>query len=214
MRIAVRLDAPFQPARRAVGGAGLQANEPHRGAGIEEARAFRRPTSPPPTTTASRFRMFRNSGYIVIRVLRVEGMIYRILPYFAECATRRARTLCGKSVSCRKFPPESIGMGCNCPVDWRCLLDVKSASTGFVTQISPTSSVFGMIAIRIAARSGCQQVASPVSTHSRSVAKAIGTLERCRKHAVIVLACEISGSIAATSRRVVRSARPIPVPLP
>src|SRR6478735_2190319 len=40
MCIAVRLDEPLQPASRAVGGAGFEADEPHASAGIEEGAGF------------------------------------------------------------------------------------------------------------------------------------------------------------------------------
>ena len=50
--------------------------------------------------------------------------------------------------------------------------------------------------------------------HSRSVGKANGSLERHRKQAVRLFMRNGTGSIAASSRSVVRSAMPTPVPLP
>jgi hypothetical protein len=54
----------------------------------------------------------------------------------------------------------------------------------------------------------------PMSMHSRSVSKAIGNLERHRKQAVRLFIRKGTGSMALSSRWVVRSAMPTPVPLP
>jgi hypothetical protein len=50
--------------------------------------------------------------------------------------------------------------------------------------------------------------------HSRSVGNANGNFDRHRKQAVRLFMRNGTGSIAASSRSVVRSARPQPVPLP
>src|SRR5262245_30047103 len=63
------------------------------------------------------------------------------------------------------------------------------------THSSASSSVFGMTTIRTAARSGCQHVKRPFSTHSRSVGKANGSCERRRKQAVKLFILKGTGSM-------------------
>ena len=82
------------------------------------------------------------------------------------------------------------------------------------THISATSSVFGITAIRSFVTSGCQQVAMPVVTHSRSVGNANGSLDRHKKQAVRLFMRNGLASIVWSNRSVVKSAKPTPVPLP
>ena len=147
----------------------------------------------------------------VSTLLRSDGSY---TPYRTDAFWRLPQTLCGKSTACRSVPAASNGNGRRSPVNCRWGRDLASSANGGDTHISATSSVFGITAMRNFAESGCQQVATPVAMHSRSVGNANGSFDRHKKQAVRLFMRNGTGSIALSNRSVVRSAMPTPVPLP